>query len=1042
MDLESISNLRPYVGKANVDALVCINNSCGLVATTVKLKPGFDWARTLVCDVCGVQWYVCTRCARSRSRFEKNFQLVHHERRSHHEKDKIKAAMKLLNQKKQEETRASELDSDGATESEGGGDAPAHEDPPEPQEPAKAIIKLEHVGKQSERFFNDDLGGRGVYKLVARSQFHIDNLDEDLELDDVKMLVGLCRLANELSRTQRDRLAVLLDLVVNHTKKSCDPNKMATTLETKVPSTPSQVREMFIKGSHAMVPNLPRPTVRLLGDHAYVSLKECIQDVLARDVVLEPICSGMPNPIVSKLSECKAAKPIWEAAYELYGDKLLYGNAMCLYITEWSDDFEPNSLQKSGRGSIWIKTITISSPTAGRQTIANTYPIAVGPKSSSHEKVETRFMEELVEIQKGDFSCYVKSQANVIPIYAAVIASLQDQPERRGCNYIMAGNGTYTSRWRYSADLNQLESRVPSCDSCLAKLQDGEDFLSCDLCTNWSLDSESPLLDTEPPKNYPPEMLPQSGKLRPKKIEYKNLVEAADKALSKLVAGDWSAKQATAYLAAEGPNHELINDVIDVADRIANYKYLESNKEQFPQEYDVISKHRKERPDLYEGWKPPSPWRRGTSMDQRIDAIMHLLFLGLMKTVMLTTKDWLTDLGKFASFVRFAGGVMESVQQLNLSWCKAIAFKNGKLGGWVSENYLAMARISKWFYGRVEDLHTEYVDVDLTLQGINKWTKKLCVQWLRVRRQPMKGNAEEVKERVESLLRDPKGPPPVADLPTFGDVQQVHHAFVAVVSRIMTDTVSIADVESVSLRIKIFLTLYDRLEQKLYPGRPSPGWVSSYNFSSLLNTPDSMTQYGPLRNLWEGGYQGEGILRYVKQEANHGMRKNWQCRLVERVLETKSIEYMEASLGGLTAKVESGDDDAGYKTYKNEVAAMADFGNCRPLSGVMLNDGTIGMVLHGGFLMVLTQVNATPTELNGCIYTTWAATTDNGDNGGITTRSDWNSADIKMYLLFLPFLDITGKPDPAKPHQYYVVNEEWKERHGDGSFHYPDFIKP
>jgi hypothetical protein len=45
---------------------------------------------------------------------------------------------------------------------------------------------------------------------------------------------------------------------------------------------------------------------------------------------------------------------------------------------------------------------------------------------------------------------------------------------------------------------------------------------------------------------------------------------------------------------------------------------------------------------------------------------------------------------------------LESIQKLGLSWCKCIAYKSGNLGGWVSENYLSLARVLPWFYGSID----------------------------------------------------------------------------------------------------------------------------------------------------------------------------------------------------------------------------------------------------------------------------------------------------------------------------------------------------
>ena len=72
--------------------------------------------------------------------------------------------------------------------------------------------------------------------------------------------------------------------------------------------------------------------------------------------------------------------------------------------------------------------------------------------------------------------------------------------------------------------------------------------------------------------------------------------------------------------------------------------------------------------------------------------------------------------------------------------------------------------------------------------------------------------------------------------------------------------------------------------------------MTSYNFPSLLNLPEAMQEYGPLKNLWEGGYQGEGFLLLVKPEASYGMRKNWCCSLHDRILCTKAIDNLEAGI--------------------------------------------------------------------------------------------------------------------------------------------------
>ena len=43
-------------------------------------------------------------------------------------------------------------------------------------------------------------------------------------------------------------------------------------------------------------------------------------------------------------------------------------------------------------------------------------------------------------------------------------------------------------------------------------------------------------------------------------------------------------------------------------------------------------------------------------------------------------------------------------------------------------------------------------------------------------------------------------------------------------------------------------------EKKYTSTKRIPGWISSCNFVCLLNLPNAMRQFGPLRNLWEGSF--------------------------------------------------------------------------------------------------------------------------------------------------------------------------------------------
>ena len=88
-------------------------------------------------------------------------------------------------------------------------------------------------------------------------------------------------------------------------------------------------------------------------------------------------------PSVKKLSESKRASKIYECVKRRKNGE----GSLVLWIVKWSDDAEMNSLLQN-RGSIWIQSVTISTPSNKMNTVDNTCVIAIGPKEGNHDCVE------------------------------------------------------------------------------------------------------------------------------------------------------------------------------------------------------------------------------------------------------------------------------------------------------------------------------------------------------------------------------------------------------------------------------------------------------------------------------------------------------------------------------------------------------------------------------------------------------------------------------------------------------------------------------
>jgi hypothetical protein len=431
---------------------------------------------------------------------------------------------------------------------------------------------------------------------------------------------------------------------------------------------------------------------------------------------------------------------------------------------------------------------------------------------------------------------------------------LQDQPERRSCNYIAMGNSRYTATWGVSLDYSQVYKHLPACNNCWFHLANLNLIRNCTNCTCWDIaNHHTELLSYEPPQDYPSSELNSSRKLGAIHISYDSLKGAVSKAHDNYVRGNWSLSNMKSYLRVQGLNDVSMGLICDQSRNVREFNrvyntYLELGIEE---EFTDINYDKERNPELYEIWKFPAVWERGTELNQHIDTVMHLTFLGVVKITILMIHQCITDCDRAQQFNSYANNLFESVSKYKLSWCKCIPYKRGTLGGWVSENFIAAGRLMIWFYSGLDEVlkeSTASVAPDGKLQKM--WTKKENMSWLKMRGLPTLGTASEISLRVSGYMNNPGGPPPT--LPSRNSyvplIFDVLSSLKAMVSRIMASNVSDESINDVDMHIKNFLQCFHRFDITLKNTHTEakPKWLNSYNFVSLTNIPRIFQQYGPV----------------------------------------------------------------------------------------------------------------------------------------------------------------------------------------------------
>ncbi len=87
---------------------------------------------------------------------------------------------------------------------------------------------------------------------------------------------------------------------------------------TRLPCSYQLMRSLYIKGKGAMLPNLPRPSVQWIGEHAYISLFECVADLLGHGLDVQHICDSTSSDAVLSDACCSNFLFICASIYYLH----------------------------------------------------------------------------------------------------------------------------------------------------------------------------------------------------------------------------------------------------------------------------------------------------------------------------------------------------------------------------------------------------------------------------------------------------------------------------------------------------------------------------------------------------------------------------------------------------------------------------------------------------------------------------------------------------------------------------------------------------
>ena len=645
-----------------------------------------------------------------------------------------------------------------------------------------------------------------------------------------------------------------------------------------------------------MARNLPYPMIhQVRGGHIYVSLIDIIRDLLGHGRHIESL-SRLSNSVHANSPR---GQEILDASQLSCMDgsncNIFPGHVLPIYL--WRDGFDPFNVKKN-KASAWCMFVSVATPHKSIHSGCNTYLAALGPSKADHNIVEEMLLNDLVNLATGKILMYDGNAKRVLPVFAQIFSIQEDRPEKCSHTYTSAGNSTYHARFGYVGNIQATPLQLPSCESCYRRRLLNitlTNTTSCMQCHDWDFDNMQYTI----PRGYPASdsESPDNGMLPFKKITFESLLAATKLSHEKIVNGQWSVSQARCFLATEGVGSHLVDRLISQATKCKKFfkerdracarleKMRQPLNEKNAEIRDAtLKKFSSDECNKHTMLPAPSSWKYpNTSMPEWVETIMHQLFLGVTKS---TFQDfinvWLRCNRKFTSFVNRVNPALAAIKNMTLDFCKAETITaSGKFGKYVSENYLAYARLCKWIHSNLAEMQQlDRVYADPKDKAVSDYTVKEARDWLSARNIscPAGISRESVITLIEQIiLQQPSGlHPPLFTADNLNApaevLEQMIASFSGMVSRIMlSGHITREAASDVDRHIKLFLSDFNAFNEfRLNPRgntqrNCSPEWLSKYNYITLLNIPDCMCRYGSLRALFEGDSKGEGALPLLKQ---------------------------------------------------------------------------------------------------------------------------------------------------------------------------------
>jgi hypothetical protein len=873
---------------------------------------------------------------------------------------------------------------------------------------------------------------RGVN--INKNIFMHSDLQKYATPEETKFLFDLTEILNNMTNRTRCKMSSLLTILVRQF--------FGRQIFQNIPLVPTSVcdfRKFCLTNRNSVMSLMPSELVHKINGHACIKLNDKINHIMGHGIEID-FYDKNTDRRQHGLNGCAAMKKMYTRLKQQNG---YTPETKIGYVLLWSDGFQVHHV-RTKNNNLWVLTVTFQAPGNMKVSKFHSFILATGLYNWDHTPVVEAYFNELQHIRKGRWR-YCGKQKKKIHTMFDLLVYAADHPER--CSLAFTRDkGNMGCLWKYSTRVNA--TLLPSCVECKEKRFQWlnswyENHVAppmyvsvCERCQDWNRLGTRKVFRGGLLKGYPISACngsPAPPKKRsvptkylyPARQSFQFLRKGCIYAFYNRATKAWTVANLNAYLQSVGVKDKLITDIHRMADHVRA-----TNSD--PMEY------------IKSELKLPRVWDQPFPMDAFIDSPMHMLFLGVVKSVMTELKQYAISYKKNAAFIQHANELLKSVRDYHTSFCRIELF--GKedsttfTPGWLSDNYVSFARIMPVVCGiLLDDLMTPTDCRDDNVQ------------------QAVLQRHEHCKSMLVSCHVM------IAHLMYAGDVPTTvieHHikVFLQCCNEYEKSTMLWSNAKNAKdeadaqqlMRSEQASSLSDNIygtnicaiakpmqEDETRKRQVTQFWETKSNFVSLLNLPKQIESYGPVRHYWEGDQERniqlfKPLIKCMRKTESYFCIKMRHLQL-HHTLELLTMKRVQAGQSDWFFTANKTVRGNNIHIYKSKIALESLLESQTPIVGYRISNSV--------FVAVGTKNNATMLEVvfdSGSQNTHYCrALFYEPCKIGSHAAGQTHITEMISQLNDTCFIMPTPRKDKKTGNPVAVICSSWVVRHPDGLFRLP-----